>query len=564
MKQSVNIFIVIGVIFLASGQLQGMVKRREMGEINTRPRIAKKRKEIEDMIAKITQDIKDELTKSPGSYKAVNFSKIYNKIQGIKKATMNEQLKLEQEDDIYKFVYNFEYIQAEIDSLYKQLADALLENLTKLSGPIIEQVEKIIKHVEKTKNIRTHFIPGYIKGLITNEISPRLDSAFQKDLLSEKEILTQAEQSIIDTALQAEQKIIVIVEQLFTLFIEHIEELNKINKKNKEEKQATNFTKSNFDKTVQAIQTMQWIINNLYNKLRNTFSQIDSLSHISLFTTSATKLKKISSQLKSNLYRIYEVKQSLFGKISIKIYRKKWPFRGLYYDYPQDDPLKDISPRVAEIKPQQSVPPVEKSFIRKLGTRAVVMLAATMADQIVQAVREGMPLKQAVLVAIESLATLGMVWTAKEGLTAIKEAKEIAAEKEKLRQTMEEETERLKEEEAIKQRDERLKQPDEREKQMKKRLKQAAEIEKKRKQATEEKLARIKEKKENARRQEEAERLKQEETIKQAKEKRLKQEETERLKQEETERLKQEKTIKQAKEKRLRQAAKKLEQEEAE
>ena len=188
---------------------------------------------------------------------------------------------------------------------------------------------------------------------------------------------------------------------------------------------------------------MQWITDNLYTKLIKIFFKIDSLFAISMPTT--TDHQKTISELKRELYKIYKVKRSPFGQISIKTYHRL--FRGLYYDYPQDDPLKDIPPSVDEIESKQ--PPAPPSSIRKLEMLAITILAIKTTSQIVQAVREGMPLKEAVLVAIQGITTVAMAWAAKEGLAAMKERiKPTVAEEEEVE--IEEAAEKLKQAEAKK------------------------------------------------------------------------------------------------------------------
>ena len=239
--------------------------------------------------------------------------------------------------------------------------------------------------------------------------------------------------------------IIAKVEEFFENFTQYITHLNETNGTNKGKKPANDFIKDHFKKTAQAIRTMKWVIDNLLTTLQTTFFENSEIKKIVSMQELLNFERKRLSSLKAELYRIYEVKQSPFSKISIKTYHRL--FRGLYYDYPQDDPLKNILPTVAQIEKerlkQQPAPP--SSFIRKLGTQAVAILAAETTSQIVRAVREGMPLQEAVLVAIEGIATVVMAWTAKEGLAAIKEAiKPTVVEEEKVGIREAAEKERLK------------------------------------------------------------------------------------------------------------------------
>ncbi len=241
MKQNINIFVMISVLVLAYGKLQGIT---------------------EEQFSQATEQIQAELVKSPDRYQEVNFSQTFAFIAQVHRTISNEQ-------DPHKK----KALEDRVFELEKTLAHALFTNLTKLAEPIAEQVSEIIKYINVIEQTSTPFdlATNYIKDPITNEINPRLDSAFQEGLLSNPVFVPAVEKLVWEKASKAAITIATSVINLLNKLTTYTEQLNKISKTEKKEKSANDFTKDHFNKTAQTILTMKWIIDNLYSKLLYIF-----------------------------------------------------------------------------------------------------------------------------------------------------------------------------------------------------------------------------------------------------------------------------------------------------
>jgi len=343
MKQNINILVMIGVLILACGKLQGVTV---------------------EQFSEAIEQIQAELAKSPDNYQEVDFSKAFTFLGKVHKAIPNE-LDSHQKEALEDMAFELE----------KRLAHALFINLIRLAGPITEQIDEIIQYIKVIEQTSTPFTldNSFIKDPITNEINPRLDFAFQKGLLSNPAFVPVVEKEIWEDASQTAMAITASVINLLNKLTTYVQQLNKISKTKKEEEPANDFTKDHFNKTAQAILIMKWVTNNLYSKLKYIFPK--KMLLISDLTSVIDQRYEIFSELKYDLYRIYEVRGVPFGLISIKSYF--WPLRGIYYSYPQNDPLEEIPPDVAQIKSEQlKQPPVEEpSAMKKLGAETAALRA---------------------------------------------------------------------------------------------------------------------------------------------------------------------------------------------
>jgi len=153
MKQNINIFITIGVLVLACGKLQGVT---------------------EEQFSQAIEQIDTALAKSPDNYQEVDFSRTFTFLDQVYRAIPNES-NSHQREALENMVFELE----------KRLAHALFINLIRLAGPITEQVGETIQYIKVIEQTSTPFTldNSFIKDPITDEINPRLDSAFQKGLL---------------------------------------------------------------------------------------------------------------------------------------------------------------------------------------------------------------------------------------------------------------------------------------------------------------------------------------------------------------------------------------------
>ena len=351
MKHNGNIFIIIGVTLLASGQLQGLA-------------LEKSTKLAEQDIQLIPKQIENELAKSPKNYQKVNFWAISDSIRKIKNfiaaaessaPTLAKRLSTQQRQ------------------LSEKLADSILANLTNLAEPIKKTISYIsgqitLKHddlklIEQFPPRKEGNIIPFIHERI-NEIISRLDSASQQGLLVSKDIMFgKVEEKTWNSASKAATEIVkLVINLLLSTFPDYISKRNTLSKRGKENKANPILEVDNFFGTTMAIRLMNFVIENLYSKLPGIFRNGSPL--VENFNKQIAACKSLLSGLKTDLYNIFQVKKSKQkGKIEILYYfiwdgsedgQSPTTFEPIYSE-PIEDLLANIGYSVDEIEKKRKL-----------------------------------------------------------------------------------------------------------------------------------------------------------------------------------------------------------------
>ena len=167
MKQRTNVFIMIGVIVFACGQIQ---VSQAMGDV-----VQSREQNIEELNRKIFV----ERNKTYGEHNRVDFYKIF--LEGEK---LERQLLRDYEKGSISEI-NHDNLSSTLEEAKKLLADGVLANSIKLTFPIIGHIKDIqdnIEQLQKSDNFFS-FDANTIMNTINTEINPRLDSARQGGLL---------------------------------------------------------------------------------------------------------------------------------------------------------------------------------------------------------------------------------------------------------------------------------------------------------------------------------------------------------------------------------------------
>ncbi len=299
---------------------------------------------IHKIIENVKEIIRHTLAESPDQLPAIDFSLIPPAIENIRK--MTERIQLTQED--------MKNLENETIQLQTELANALFANLVRLSRPIIEQINNMKTYIG-TLIVRNDFNINKNKIEDTiNQIDPRLASASQQNLLLDPDFFNKADQEAKDNARQAANNITTKVRELLDEFVGYIGHLNTLSEKKEGDNK---LTVADFEATAQAIQTMKWVINNLFVQLQDNFvgNDVQLIYPIKVFIKG---VNNTLSNLKKTLYGIYEVEQafneetgeSIPGQITIKYDDQRIGRRGRK-EQTIADPLADIEPTFKKGRP---------------------------------------------------------------------------------------------------------------------------------------------------------------------------------------------------------------------
>jgi len=334
---------------------------------------------IKEKITSVKQHIAVELAKSPNSYGGVNFSGIFNEIEKISQSIYDVRNQITEP--------SIQILNDSLGLLDTQFADAVLTNLVRLRDPVIGKVEEVKVIIEDLQKSQTYFrFDKDAIGSLIAEIAKRLTAASQKNLLVSSDVM--ADKAMLGTwekAARAAKLITNVIDRLLGVFDDYIEFLNE---RSQEDKNNDRLLEDHFDRTAQAILTVSSrVIGDLYSRLQtifiNGFPFIDDLTHYIKYQ------RTIFSELKTNLYNIYEVKEGKGSKITI------------LYDPPagpggktgkrkrskdKDDTLAGIPPTLDSIVSGRPLVPEAKSFsmkeLKELGKELLMEEAGILAEAI--------------------------------------------------------------------------------------------------------------------------------------------------------------------------------------
>jgi len=373
MKQNANIFIIVGVIALVCGQLQGLT-RRQFFELDQLKQQLDKRYNagvpeaeqgdwLDENVAIIKQirrldlptaatyekkqnifvkraelrRVREEAEESLAQISQAAAEPIEVKIEMISKAIGDELAKSpDQYDqiDFNKMIQPIQELKNEIILAKKRLtyrklsdlwrqeyiklptqhADAVLTNLTRLAHPIIDQVNRVKGYIEQLRKSGNsfNFDSNQINDPMIRKIVPRLDSAYQKGLLLNIRFLIMAQGLVQRDARKSADNITGHIAKLIGELVAYVDKLNVLSRDNK-----ANYRLSveNFNTTVQAILVMKNVTDDLYVKLQSIFR--NGITLIEDLTEKIDLLAQELSRLKADLYNVYEVEKEAGDKITI-------------------------------------------------------------------------------------------------------------------------------------------------------------------------------------------------------------------------------------------------------
>ena len=379
MKHNRNIFIIIGVVALTWGQLQGLtpeqsaklaklrqkldlrynqdipeaeqaiwldenkeiIEQMRLLDLQTATEYQKKQGQFIKKIAEdrqtqimtkiksVKEQIENELAKSPNNYQEVDFSEIPNAMVQINQ-TIADTERLLAPTPFYIRVERKIFLEQRQLELGDRLAIAILTNLIGLAGPIKRNIATINNYIDNSLALPESediFPAGFdrssINRLINDEINPRLASASQKGFLVSRDIISGKVDKITwNTATIKASEIVNQVTSLLLNFSDYIKNLNILSKKGKENKENPLLEINNFFVTIQAIKTMNDVIENLYSNLPGIFRNGSPL--VSKFDKQIDYCKDLLSGLKTDLYNIYQVESYYYYYITTNdVIRKK-------------------------------------------------------------------------------------------------------------------------------------------------------------------------------------------------------------------------------------------------
>jgi len=355
MKQYTNIFIIIGVIVLVCGQIQGSEEAAYTA--------GRREGEIEEFKRKIHV----ERDRAPEEYNLVNFHKVFLEGEELKRLLLMNyyRYKVLSEDAYF-------YLWHQLEEAETLLANSVIDNSVRLAGEIIEYVGDIENYIDELIKSEDPFSLNIdrVMDTITAKINPRLDSALQKGLFVDRLLESKVSQEKWDTA---KDKTVDLMNKVATLFGKLVEYIKVLNEKSRKEKDEKLLKIAHFDITVSALQVMDKILNNLYSKLSKIF--VKDTAQIAESDEFIGKQNGEISNLKVALYDIYEVRRESvvydkYGKLQegrkIAIgyyYTSPLPgLSGFYYSDSRNDSLANIKPSVGVIEKERIS---QKEFIKR-------------------------------------------------------------------------------------------------------------------------------------------------------------------------------------------------------